>query len=61
MQLSGNPLKEIPLSAVIPTYGGSKDLEALLSSVKPDKKTHEVIVVDRRAILSNCMEMTFYC
>ena len=36
----------IPLSVVIPTYGRSKDLEGLLRSVQPNKKTHEVIVVD---------------
>ena len=50
MQLSNSDgdfaLESIPLSVVIPTYGRSKDLEGLLSSVKPDEKTHEVIVVD---------------
>jgi GT2 family glycosyltransferase len=39
-------MTSIPLSVVIPTYGRSKDLEGLLRSVRPNKKTHEVIVVD---------------
>ena len=50
MQLSNSDgdfaLESVPLSVVIPTYGRSKDLEGLLNSVKPDEKTHEVIVVD---------------
>lgn len=39
-------MNNIPLSVIIPTFGRSKDLGGLLSSVKPDEKTHEVIVID---------------
>ena len=39
-------MNNTPLSVIIPTFGRSKDLDGLLSSVKPDEKTHEVIVVD---------------
>ena len=31
---------------MIPTFGRSNDLEGLLRSVKPNEKTHEVIVID---------------
>jgi len=38
--------EKIPLSIIIPTFGRNKDLEGLLTSVKSDKETHEIIVVD---------------